>query len=286
MILDAIARLAEQVEEFRNEMNERLDVVDDKLDRILFHTSANFRSIKRDLRSLEYVSKHTLQQVRTVAEEVRFNTQVQLLLFREHFRLKHTEAERDCYGFRDDLPAVGIDVKQFANCLNGFKSAALTVPTLLGFDESADVPFDEYANNWGYSPRNAPLQRLHAELNYLFRAAGGRVAGGQNSAPTYKGFDATTFFAILPSYFATVRAWPDYRSLLEPIAFDEFIRTIEEIEETRRRVSGGGDHWSLSQLARRYVQRIRALDVELYDVALAVSGRTLRGYRDHRYQLF
>ena len=286
MILEAVQILSKQLEDFRMEMHGRLDIVDEKLNFLLFETERQFRSLKSDLADLSYLSNHTLGQLQVLLVAMQFSTKAQAELFREKVELEQAIEQGICFRFREDELSPKIAHERFHGCLKTFKASALTVPALTGFDPSSHIRFDQYSKAWAYSPRVAPIERIESELRH-FRVNGREGETSETfSGPPYQGYSVEAFFAILPSYLATVRAWPEHQESLDQRAFDEFLSTITRIEETRARVAAGPGGWSLTGLVQEYSNILRQLDKDVNDLVSGIADQQLRGYGEHHYQMF
>lgn len=278
LILEAIQKLAEQIEEFRVQVHERFDAVDDKLNFIIFEMSDNFASIKADLATINDISTFTLQEVRQLSEAVQFGTERQAQLFRERVFVDQANKIAKCYYYKDDVPDIPVSPEEFDDCLDYFKSNTLTVSKLSGFDETSHILYDPFSEDWAKSPRSGPLERIVSDLDALF--------SGRIPSSTYESVSQPAFYSISANYFATVRAWPEYHGLLSKTAFREFRSTIDYFNALDRQILNGNEHWNLTIILDSYLRIIRLVDAELYEIALDVTEARLRGYNDHRYQLF
>ena len=278
LILDAIQRLSEQIEDFRSQMHERLDVVDEKLNLLLFRMSTNFARLRRDVASSHFVSRTTLNELRQLSEDIQFSSANQGKLFREEFFADNAERIANCYYYSGDVPAARLDLAAFDKCLDYFKSVTLAIPGLKKFDDSGHIKFDPNSTTWAFSAQIAPIERIEAELNALF--SGGQVT------PEYESFNETAFFSILANYFATIRAWPEHRWAVQPTAFDAFVETIQRLDSLDQRVALGTSRWSIPKMAEEYLRLMKVVDEQLYQLAWDVSRSEMLGYREHQYQMF
>ena len=274
-ILEALRQISQQIETLRQEMHDRFDSVDVRLESILSSLDRNFASIHADLDTLKTVTAETQRAALLLLSRAKHMDEAAALRAQSIVQIDFESTAARCYAYRGDTPAFTISDQVFVECLALFKQWALAAARDGVFDVSGTIASDFSDPSWSQLPHNAPLERVVSELH--------RMPGVSLQEAGAELGDVTIFYSGVDAYLAMIEAWPDHAArLVDTRSLDDFQNAI--VQDARFRNSTLKS--AFSSVVEAYLSESAYVRELLLAIAIEVNRDQLRLYGDNQLSLF